>query len=348
MVDWLTVIGTSIPWASLVGLLIYIFKNPEKAEKWYSIIMKVYSHFSERGELAHVASDIQSDINLFSKTISSEIDENILPYGIKIDWMKQTTRESFIEGDEVVVRMKHHNNQARNFLNASIAYVHSGLIPHARPHIDEKVLMSADFTVVKKILTEKKRHSALQIFYNEVLEPEIEKETNIDKYCKIMDGLDEEGLFDILLLRELSNLGIDVYSKTPSKEVKEETRRFVEFLEKIVTKKPGVDINPTFEGDRIRTSIVLIARPEVYWSKGIVPYLKWIRKCINKDIKSVYVCARGPLNTSIAKRVPIPLEESSEVRKISEKETKLPFYKGKRTNVICIVLTLIPKRTVGH
>ena len=158
MVDWLTVIYTSIPWATILSLALYFIMNPEKAEKWYSILARCVSNWSQRAERATVASDIQSDINLFSKTLNEKVSDQILPDGIKIQWEKgTTTREAFLRDNRVIVKMSHHRNQARNFLNATLSYVTTGLLPNARYHLDPIVRRSLDLTVIRKILSERKR-----------------------------------------------------------------------------------------------------------------------------------------------------------------------------------------------
>jgi hypothetical protein len=343
MVDWLTVFYTSIPWATLLLVLLYIFKNPEKAEKWYSILARVGSYFSEKSERAHVASDIQSDINLFSKTVNLEAYEPLMPDGIKIEWVKgKMTREAFLRDNKVIVRMNHHRNQARNFLNAALSYVTTGLISYARHHLDSIVLRALDFTMVRKILTENKRNTALQLFYEEVYEPEKTREPSIEKYHSTMDALDEQGLLTRLLLREFSDLGLKMYQRAPNDAVKEETRRFVEFLDKIATKEPRVDVPLDFEGDKIRSSIILIARPEIRRQKRITPYITQILKCVKNGANTIYVCARGK-SVPIAKDVAKAFEDSPILRKVAELEHKLPFYKGRRTDAVVIIFKSTPK-----
>lgn len=339
MVDWWTVLYTSIPWGALLAILVYILTNPEKAEKWYSILARMVAFFHERGEKAHVASDIQADINLFSKKVNSEVDELILPDGIKIDWVRgETTREAFLRQNEVVVKMNHHRNQARNFVNATISYVTEGLISHARHLIDPIVLKACDFTMVRKILTENKRNSALQIFYNEIYEPEKTQEPLIENYHTTMDSLDEKGLFTRLLVREFSELGLKMYGRASTTEIKEETRRFAEFLDRIATRERGVDVPLDFEGDSIRSSIVLIARPEVYRRRGLTPYINAILGCTETGCETIYVCASGTANVSVAKKVIRTFRESPVLRIVARLEHRLPFYRGRRPVAIVVIL----------
>lgn len=116
-VDWLTVIYASIPWATVLSLILYFVKNPEKAEKWYSILTRSVSNWSQRAERATVASDIQSDIALFSKNMNEKAGNPVLPDGVKIEWESgEMTREAFLRGDQMIIRMSHHRKQAETSL----------------------------------------------------------------------------------------------------------------------------------------------------------------------------------------------------------------------------------------
>jgi len=318
-----------IPWLPtgfLIVLIMYMLMHPEKVEKWSSIIARGFAIFSRRIERAYVARDIQNRINSFADVANSEV-SGVLPYRIKIEWVKvkETTPEAFIKSGEIVVKMDHHRNQAKNLAHATIAYVSTGAIPRARQYINENVVRAIDFTIVKKIFVREGRHDALQIFVEEIFTPEIEKNPDIKKYCATMENLDIKGLFTRVLLREFLELGAEAYPEIPTESIKEETKNFVEFLEKIATKERGVDVpgGLSFEGNRIRTGLVLIARPEVRDLYGIDPYLNAVKVCVEKGINSIYILAAGRLNITAAKLVAQRLERSEEIKKIEEREYKL-------------------------
>jgi hypothetical protein len=98
---------------ALLLLLGYVLTHPEKVEKWHSILARAASYFSEKAEKATVSTDIQAEINSFAKEMNNET-LGAMPYGIKIEWTKETTRETVLRSGEVIVRMKHHSDQARN------------------------------------------------------------------------------------------------------------------------------------------------------------------------------------------------------------------------------------------
>lgn len=323
MLDWWAIVFTSIPWAVFVGLLLYFIKNPEKAEKWYSIIARSLSFLSLKLEKSGVAKDIESDINSFARKINLQGKESVVPYDVKIKWVEETDRESFVREGKVIVRMRHHDNQAKNFLYALLEWVGKGLIPEARHFLDEVVLRAADLAFINNVLTDKKRYDVRQLFLDEVYDPEVEKGSLLQRYCKTFNTLSNIGLFTGIVLEEFSALGKRLGATIPDKKTKFETIGFVEMLEKLARKKRGEDVSPNYDGENIRCSVVLIARHDTYYMYGLSPYLGYINKCCKKGIRSFYVCAIGSVNIMIVRKIRDAYEASKEISVVSENVSKL-------------------------
>jgi len=74
-------IGISVFW---IYIIYKIYQEPEKLEKWASILNRLLSWVSIEYEKRGVAGDIQADIRKTSRLINSQVPKEILPYGIKI------------------------------------------------------------------------------------------------------------------------------------------------------------------------------------------------------------------------------------------------------------------------
>ncbi len=311
MTDWIEVIWLSVPWATLAGLLIYFIKNPEKVEKWGSVLAKTFSFASAKWERASVAKDIQSDINSFAKKVAGK-GNTVLPYKAKINWVSSTTKEAFVKANKVVIKMGHHNNQARNFLNVTLEWIHCGLIPESRHLIDPNVLRSLDFTMVNKVLTETKRHDAKQLFFSEIYEPEVKSGSLLEQYCSAFSKLDERGTLMGVALPEYALLGEIVGSSMPNPQIQAETISFAGLLMRLANKQHGIDIDTTYQGQYVNCSIMLVARYETYLSYGLEPYLKFINQCQGKGVKLVYVVGQGK-NVKVVKRIKDAYENNKKV-----------------------------------
>lgn len=323
MFDWLTLIITSIPWAIIVGLLLYLIKNPEKVEKWYSIIARSLSFISLKLEKQGVAGDIQSDINSFANNINSQAKAPVLPYGVKVRWISSTTRQAFVKEGKVIIKMHYHENQAKNFLYTIMEWINKGLIPESRHILDKTVLRAIDFTCISKLLTEKKRYDVKQLFLDEIYESEVTKGSLLERYCSVFNKLDKTGLFVGVALPEFSSLGKRTSSVMPNERIKLETIGFTQMLEKLSLKLHGEDVSPDYNGEHIKCSIVLIARQDTYLMRGLSPYLNWINKCYTKGIRSIYVCAIGDANISIVRKIRDSYAESKKISIVSEKTPSL-------------------------
>jgi hypothetical protein len=335
--DWQTVqtiTFTSIGWAILlIGLLIYFIRNPEKAEKWASIIARLFSFISLKLEKSGVAKDIQSDINSFAKEVKSQTKEPILPYKVKVKWVNGITRESFVKNGNVVVRMHHHKNQAKNFLYATLEWVDKGLIPEARHLLDKTVLRAVDFVFINEFLTKKKRYDVKQLFLDEIYEPEVTKGSSLERYCDTFNKLNNTGLFTGVALQEFSCISKKIGSAIPDEKIRFETIGFMNMLEKLARRSHGEDVSPTYIGEKIKCSIVLIARYEKYLTHGLSPYLGWINKCCKEGICSFYVCAVGDPNIMIVRKIRDAYEESKKISVVSENTFPL---NGSKAIVLCM------------
>jgi hypothetical protein len=285
----LTIVGTSAFWI-IVG--VWALKNPDVLARWISVLSGLFAGIWHRAEQTHVASDIQAHIDHFVKELGKEA-KDVLPYGIRIKWVAQTTKEAFVAGDKIIVRMNYHSDQQRNLVVATTAYVSKGLLPHARRHLHPNVLAAMDFTAVKKLLVREKLGPALDYFFEEVVNPAIKDSPAIREYWVTMDGLDEKGFFSRILLREFLELGRSLMTAVPREEIAEETVSFVKFLDRIANKEHGEDVDPTFYGSKICMSLVYVARPEVIDTYGYSRHLLWIDKCQKTGISSVYICGLG-------------------------------------------------------
>ena len=309
------VLLTSIPW---ITLLILVYKTPEKVEKWVSMFAKAISWAGLKWEKRAVSGDIQSDLRGFKKEFDSTSSERILPYPIRIKWeSKMITPEAFIRKNELFVKMSHHRNQAKNFLYATLIYVEKGLVPESRHLIDKTVRRAMDLAFVRKILTEKKRHDVLQLFFDEIYKPDLNKGSLLEKYCVVFNKLEETGGFSQIALEEFSILNESDGWGFPTEDVFRDTRDFVQMLERFVWKKQGEDVNPNYNGKIIKCTIVLVARPDVYQVHGLSPYLRYIKNSLKEGIKTFYICGIGGANTPIVKRIRDAYESSQDLSIVS-------------------------------
>lgn len=319
-----------VPNAIWIGFVAYLITHPEVAEKWGAIFYSIFSNISKGAEKRTVALDIQGRLDSFSKSLNSEV-PGAMPNGVKVEWVTgKTTRESFFRDNQVIIRMDYHANQDDNIVRAALEYIAKGLLPDSRPYVDEDVMTSVDLISTKKLI-EKERKSALQYYYAEVLGPARRSNAELDRFVVVVNRLDELGYFSRLLLRELQGIGLKKQFSIPKQGTKDETKRFLDFLDqKLVKKEPGVDVDPTFVSESVSVSIVYVAKGEI-----IGPHLAWINRCVKRRIASIYICARGAYNIALVRRLQNRLKSSNKVTEVFCEEFVTPSLGSRKKDNIC-------------
>lgn len=319
MTDWTTILAIVgiVPWAVVV-ILVYFLKNPEKAEKWASMFARVFASVSTRAERSLVARDIQSNINSYAQEANGKEKTSIFPYEAKIKWVISTSREIFIKNNKMVIRMQHHDNQARNFLYATMDWVCNGTVPQCRHFLHPTVQKALEFALINSILSEKRRHDSRQLFIDEVYDKEAPVGSLVRTYASAFTTLDSKGLLLGVILPEYASFANGLEGQLSNDKLTAESIGFATMLERLSRKKQGVDVSLDYKGEHINCSIVLVARSETYSTRGLEPYLNYINKCPSEGYKNIYVCASGEENFYIAKRIKNAYEKSTTFYLFSE------------------------------
>jgi len=323
----------------LLLVLAYVLTHPETVEKWHSILARGFSYVSTRAEKAAVSTNIQAEINSFAKDMNNET-LGAMPYGIKIEWTREATRETLLRSGEVIVRMKHHRDQSRNMVYAALAYVSKGFLPHGRHYLEEKLARSADHIMTRKVFVKRSLSDALHLYVSEFLEPEVKHDPTIQRHCEAFERLDREGFFTKIFAREIERLGLRLYPAVATSDIVKETSDFVDFLQIVAEKRPGERVpgGTLFVRPRFRTAIALIASADVLAAAGVTPHLSWISKCWDRGADTVYLCARGSANIKVAQGIARILVSTGSVEKLSDDTTTTYSPEGEPVSLIIIVL----------
>lgn len=278
-----------IPYIPIAVFIFYIFKNPEKIEIWSGLIAQCFSHFSKKAERHSVSADIQAKISSYIKNYSVK---GVLPYGIKFKWVDKENFESFVEEGDVIIIMGKHQNNAKNFLNAVVAYTSQALFPSVRSYLPTEFLIASEVIVQEKMIREK-RSDALSLFKEEIESKRIAQNVEIKKMKERLSRMDTNGYFETILLPEITHAGFRLQELEESKR-KNEVHGFITFLENIANRSAGDESAPLrYNGECFHVAIVLIAKHIKMMAEGIRPYVKRVQEAIGKQFDSIYLMARG-------------------------------------------------------
>jgi hypothetical protein len=216
--------------------------------------------------------------------------EGIIPFGLRIKWRKPEEATSYVQNNEVIVVLHKNDDIDKNIVEACVSYVPKALIPKSRNIVDPTLLESMDNYIIHKILSEGEYASAYNYFIKNILDDLKTQNTSFNNLFNSVSKIDSIGLFTRVLLEEFKKLGDLLYGSLEESSYKRETLSFVEFLFRISTRQSGDDTTPLFfSGQRIKISIILVAKYEKLIHEGIEVYTKRINKEYNKGVYRIFL-----------------------------------------------------------
>lgn len=319
-------------------LVLWGLKNLDKVEALVAWFYRTFSWAHKKWEYGNVATNVQSTVNTVSEALNREAPD-VSPHPMKIEWAKTAqAAEAFLRDGEIIVTMDYSPNRDRNLVVSTLAYLGKGLLPRARPYVDKILLRATDFTVAKRIFMSARQSLAMSFFFENYLEPEMEKEPQLRDGCTLLDRLQGAGFFSRIFLRQIHYIGDKVFPATPDDATRRESRDFAYFLEEIATRERGEKTSLTFARSRIRANVMLVAREEAkLW--GTQRYERRTQINLDRGIEHMYICARGVDNISLAQQIAKEQEKADRLKVLTQ-HNFLQTIDGEECNAICIVCAL--------
>lgn len=285
-ITWSTewTLGTAV--SVLAGLLIYIIANPAKVEKWSAIIAGLLEKISGSTARHAAAAEVQSDVSSYVKETNSAA---ILPYGLKIEWVKQDDVEASVNKrrNEVVVIMKYKKDNARNFITAVCGYTSKAFIPRIRYDAPKYVVSAAELVVQEKLIRAK-REDALGIFNTEILPLQIGASEKVREMHRLLKRIDRLGFFENIFLNELLIVG-DSLKNFDDPLKTDDIEGLVDFLNGFYSRAHREDVPLEYHSKLFWLNIILVAKTGVIPRAGTAPYVNRAKLSLSKGIRSIYV-----------------------------------------------------------
>lgn len=351
MPNWLVAVitllfGTASLGALFAAVLKWVLENPDKANL---IAEKVYTKarwMSGRADRNAVASGIQGQIGAFAKK-ANKLAGDVMPYALKVEWVEKATLESFLENDEIIVRMDYHTNQARNLALAATHFVKHGVIPRAKGYVGHSLRTAIDLLVTQKLLGEADAR-ALDYFLANIFDPELEKDRNIQSMVSKLVALDGRGLFTSILLRQLADLARRIYPAMATDEIREEIVRFVDYLVRIAQREKFERLgdNLGFIGTNIRCAVILVAASDTMYGLGESAYLRRAATWFGRGAEVLFFLAWEP-HLESCRAMCAGLRNNAGVDFVLENRFTVK-YEGRDQEYSCTMVTTKVKSNVSH
>ncbi len=179
--------------------------------------------------------DIRGHVNTAVGELQSE-----LPTGwirqIDIEWVQKESKADFFSDNEIVVRVRPFNDQARNFVNVTYQFLKKSFFPRVRKVIPENQREAAIIYVCGRIAA-RRDQAAFKAFTDYVFEPAVDKKGKVVTYYDRFKNLDDVGLFTGPLLREVQHIAERVQTTSLRNRMSDELNESLKHMEDI--RPPG-------------------------------------------------------------------------------------------------------------
>ncbi|MDD2362858.1 MAG: hypothetical protein PHH84_07905 [Oscillospiraceae bacterium] len=220
-----------------------------------------------------------------TKSIGS-IDSDILPYRVKIKWVKSEKVDSFLKSGQIIVKISDDDDINKSFVLAITEYVRQGLIRNVKRHFrDEPLIQAIDLCTVGKVLSQAYFESLTyfeKTFLNELLENDDSFLNHFERLRKI----DYNGLYLPVFLNELSKSLRRYDGRYFIEDFEKEAKLFLRYLVDFCSEKHK---KLKFNGNYIHISFGLIANSSFIFKHGRDAYVEKVRNSLTQGAQTVYL-----------------------------------------------------------
>lgn len=299
------------PSSLLVLLLIYFLCRPEALEKWATLLYRIVYFITKQGGKRIVKHDIQGRINSFSRVVLGKEIANYEPVGISIEWVKtEDAADNFFSDNKVIIRMRHHQDQDKNFVIAAMAFISQAILRKAKKYLSQNQRESIDLYVCKD-LCHREKPRVEEKFFDYYFGPKTDASERIKEFINKYEIMQKVGIFYGVLVQELNFLGEKVFAQPRNEKIVEEVTHLIDFLERYANREIGEkDIPKTFRGKYCRCGIMIVGKSFKVQAGKPDPYLNYIEMLVHSKIENIYLI--GPALTpyeSLIERISTQVQE---------------------------------------
>ena len=271
----------------LLGIWIALHYQ-EELQKYAVCFWKIVRIVWKKAEKKIISNDIEGRVNEFTKSLKKEI-ANFEPVGVQIQWVEEGESPSeFFSDNRLIIRMRQHQNQNKNFVYASMVFISKVTLTKAKRYISKTQKESLDLFIAKKLF-EKEKPRIVDQFFEDFFSPKMD----IEKVAELVEKytvMDKAALFFPVLVQELTFLGEKVFWKRRDDIIITEVNRLVDFLEDYANREVGQEMpSKYFDGVYCRCSIVIISKYFRRQPRHIGMYTDHIDSLTSQAIENVYI-----------------------------------------------------------
>ncbi len=254
-------------------------------ERFWSAFRNVSTFTFKR----YTSTRLSNQILQATKSISG-INNDLLPYRVKIKWIKSEQIESFLKSGQVIIKIRDDEDVNKSFVLAIAEFVRQGLVHNVKRHLrDTHLVQAIDLCAVDKILSNAYMES-LSYFEKNMLNNLLETDEDFAKRFEELQCLDCSGLFLPVFLNELSKVLRRISGQYFIEDYETEAKSFLNFLIEFCSDKHK---KLCYNGKYIQISFGLIANKAFISRHGKDAYVEKVRESLSSGIQTVYLFGWG-------------------------------------------------------
>jgi predicted RNA-binding protein with RPS1 domain len=294
---WVWILGafgiTSTVAVAVVVIVIAVATNADKAQiiagaslrlfRWVGLgIRRVSTRLQVEGKANEVL-DRMVYANLDS-------DQSVPAVRLEMHLVREAEDPVIHSDGRVIVRMRDEGDPTRNVLRLVSTAAPKAIVPDARPYLEADMNDAINLQLIRKI-ARLLGPQAQKIFHAEYLPAaRFGERPTLQAVLRRLHHVDEGGLFENVLLQEISYLGMRARDVAPDPEpLRAELREFVERLEWLATREPGDEREDLLFNYRyLRVGFILLAK-QIIAGRGAPPYVRRLHTNIALGAESIYL-----------------------------------------------------------
>lgn len=252
----------------------------------------------------------------------------IIPSDLKVVWVDKEEADSFVNNNQVIVRIKQSSNPHENLVTAVSEYVNNGLLHNVKRYLDKEVMDGSRILMTRKVIQTASK-SSLNYLDEKYIFPQMEKDGDLKETYDDLVKIDNNGMFIGILLNEFSKAGMTIYGEIEDPELIAESREFMRYLYNIASRISCDATDLAFNRDYFKVAIFLSASNRTLKYSGIKSFVKAISAKLSEGIETVYVFGLGSKRET-AKQISEELDSDFRIGKIVEHRYKHINENGRR------------------
>lgn len=319
--------GYKISTILLFVALVYVIINLDKVMLLQSWFWGLFSNFFSFAKKKQISGKVRGTI-LKSIKEQPSLKEEIIPTDLKVVWVDSEEVESFVNNNQVIVRIKQSSNPHENLVTAVSEYVNNGLLYNVKRYLNKEVMDGSRILMTRKVIQAASK-SSLNYLDEKYVFPQMEKDEELKEIYDSLNRIDNNGMFIGILLNEFSKAGMTIYGEVEDPELIAESKEFMRFLYNIATRISSDSTDLSFNRDYFKVAIFLSASNKTLKYSGIKVFVKAITAKLNEGIETIYIFGLGS-KREIAKQISEEMDSDFRIRKIEEHRYKHVNESGRR------------------